>query len=95
MYWKQYSENCRIFLSSSQKIQTNLPMFLVHKAFLWNQLEQWLQKYIEIEKILKDLKATEKEFFCKRLSKNIRFCQNFWKQRLLIWMTTLAQKFRF
>ena len=41
--------------------------------------------------MMKNLEATKTNFF----AKNVRFCQSFWKQRLIIWMTTLAQKFNF
>ena len=53
------------------------------------------KKYSEIEEILKNLEAAETEFFLQKVMKNVRFCQNFWKQRLLIWITTLALKFSF
>ena len=52
------------------------------------------EKYTELEKILKNLEATDTEFL-QKVMKNVRFYQSFWKQRLLIWMTTLALKFSF
>ena len=52
------------------------------------------EKYTELEKILKNLEATDTEFL-QKVMKNVRFYQNFWKQRLLIWMTMLALKFSF
>ena len=48
------------------------------------------EKYTGLEKILKKLKAPETEFFAKG-HENARFYQSFWKQRILILMTTLAQ----
>ena len=52
------------------------------------------EKYTELEKILKNLEATVTEFL-QKVTRNVRFCQSFWKQRLLIWKTTLALKFSF
>ena len=52
------------------------------------------EKYTELEKILKKLKAPETEFFCNILRKKVKFWQGFLKQRLQTWMTTHAQKFR-
>ena len=46
------------------------------------------EKYTELGKILKKLKAPEK------VMKNVKFCQKFWKQRLQTWMPTHVQKFR-
>ena len=43
---------------------------------------------------LKNLEATEIEFL-QNVMQKVRLFQNFWKQRLIIWMTTLALKFNF
>ena len=43
---------------------------------------------------LKNLEATERNFL-QKVVKNVRFFHSFWKQRLLVWMTTLALKFSF
>ena len=51
------------------------------------------EKYTDLEKIMKKLKARETEFL-QKVMKNVKFCQKFWQQRLQNWMTTHAQKFR-
>ena len=43
---------------------------------------------------LKNLEATEREFL-QNVMQKVRLFQNFWKQRIIIWMTTLALKFNF
>ena len=43
---------------------------------------------------LKNLEATEIEFL-QNVMQKVRLFQNFWKQRIIIWMTTLALKFNF
>ena len=50
------------------------------------------QKHTELKKILKNLEATEPNFL-QKLMENVRYCLNFWKQRIVISMTTLALKF--
>ena len=64
------------------------------QSFWCTQHLQGIKESTELEKILKNLEATETEFL-QKVMKNVRFCQNFWKQRLLIWMTRLALKFSF
>ena len=49
---------------------------------------------VELEEKLKNLESTETQFFGKS-HENVRLYQNFWKQRLLLWMITLALKFSF
>ena len=51
------------------------------------------EKHIELEKILKKLRAPETEFFAKAYEK-CKILSEIWKQRLQTWMTTHAQKFR-
>ena len=52
------------------------------------------KKILNWKKILKNQEATETEFFAKGYEK-CKILSDFWKQRLLIWMTTLALKFKF
>ena len=53
------------------------------------------EKHTELEKIKKKSRSHRHGIFLQKVMKNVRFYQNFWKQRLLIWMTTLALKFSF
>ena len=53
-----------------------------------------VKKYTEFEKILKNLETRQMQFSAKCYEK-VKFYKNFCKQRLLLWMTTLALKVQF
>ena len=93
-------------LGSYKNGQTVGYSFLPHEKFKATSQSAWCtkhlhgihwnsghEKYTDLEKIMKKLKARETEFL-QKVMKNVKICQKFWQQRLQTWMTTHAQKFR-
>ena len=57
-------------------------------------VRRYNEKYTELEKILKKLKAPETEFFAKVYDK-CKICQKFWKQRLQTWILRMSKSSEF
>ena len=80
------------FLPKNSNKHPNL--FGVHSIFMESIGAVVTKNILNLKKYEKS-RSHRHGIFCKKVMKNVRFYQNFWKQRLLIWMTTLALKFSF
>ena len=72
--------NCRIFLSSSQKIQSNIPIVLCLKHFMESVGAAVTKNKLNLKKQWK-IKQPQKRKFLQKSMKNVRIFQKLWKQR--------------